>query len=215
MTFRFDEFTLDSGGRRLLRDRQEVPLSPKAFLLLELLVSKRPDAVSKAAIQDVIWPSTHVVEANIANLVGEIRLALSDDRRQSRYIRTVSRFGYAFIAGDDAAADAAAETGPAFTLVRGDVERRLRSGINDLGRSNDHYGMFDSATVSRKHARIVVRGDSAVIEDLGSKNGTFVGSTRVVSPIELRHGDIVKLGSVTAMFRRGPGDRSTLILSGA
>ena len=207
----FDGFILDTGGRRLLRDGREVPVSPKAFQLLELLVSKRPDAVSKAAIQDAVWPSTHVVEANVANIVGEIRTALHDDRRHARYIRTVPRFGYAFI-GDEAAP---AESGPTLLLALGDVEYRLCSGINDLGRSKQEYrGLFDSPTVSRQHARIVVRGATATIEDLGSKNGTFVGQARISGPIELQDGDVVRLGSATAIFCCRACDGSTQTLSG-
>lgn len=96
MEFHFDRFVLDTGARRLLRDGHDVHLSPKALTLLELLVTRRPDAVSKDEIHDALWPATNVVEANIANLVGEIRVALEDDTRQPRCIRTVPRFGYAF-----------------------------------------------------------------------------------------------------------------------
>lgn len=101
MIFRFDEFAVDTGGRRLLRNGREIQVSPKALLLLELLISKRPNAVSKQTIQDVIWPSTHVVEANVANLIGEIRTVLGDGRLHSQFIRTVPRFGYAFIGVGD------------------------------------------------------------------------------------------------------------------
>jgi TolB-like protein len=104
VALRFDRFVLDTGARRLLRDGRDVHLSPKAFTLLELLVARRPDAVSKTEIHDALWPATNVVEANIANLVGEIRGALEDDRRQPRCIRTVPRFGYAF-AFDDVSDD--------------------------------------------------------------------------------------------------------------
>jgi DNA-binding winged helix-turn-helix (wHTH) protein len=202
----FVDFVLDSGGRRLLRRGRDVPLSPKAFLLLELLASKRPNAVSKSEILDLIWPDTHIVEANIANLVGEIRSALNDDRRQARYIRTVPRFGYAFIHERVGRT----ESTLAFSLAIGDKRYWLRAGVTELGRSTEGDGVFDSSTISREHARIVVDGASATIEDLGSKNGTFVGTTRVVSQVELRDGDIVRLGSVKARFCCETDDGSTL-----
>ena len=206
MALHFDRFVLDEGARRLLRDGGDVHLSPKALTLLELLVSRRPNAVSKAEIHDALWPATNVVEANIANLVGEIRAALGDARHAPRYIRTVPRFGYRFIAGDAAA-------GSAFTLLLPETQYRLRCGVNDLGRSKHYHGAFDSPTVSRKHARIVVEDAWATIEDLGSKNGTFIGTTRVVGRMELRDGDVVRLGGVTATFRADGAVGSTRTLS--
>ena len=190
----FDDFTFDAGSRRLLRGGNEIRLTPKAFRLLELLISHRPDAVSKASIQDAIWPSTHVVEANIANLIGEIRTALND--HESRYVQTVPRFGYRFTGGDQPR-----DQESLFTLVLGEVRCKLRPGINELGRSSEYNGLFDSPTVSRRHARIVIRGGSAQIEDLDSKNGTFVGNVRVAGSIGLKDGDVVRLGDAAVTFR--------------
>ena len=84
---------LDS--RELRRGVEPVRLSPKAFQLLEILVTNRPKALSKADLQDRLWPDTFVVEKNLANLVGEIRQALGDTP-SSGFIRTVPRYGYAF-----------------------------------------------------------------------------------------------------------------------
>ena len=56
-----------------------MPLSPKAFDLLSILVADRPKAISKSDLQERLWPATFVVEKNLANLVGEIRDALGDD----------------------------------------------------------------------------------------------------------------------------------------
>ena len=82
--------------RELLRDGHSVPLSPKAFDLLSILVADRPKAISKSDLQERLWPATFVVEKNLANLVSEIRDALGDDPSNPRFIRTVHRFGYAF-----------------------------------------------------------------------------------------------------------------------
>jgi DNA-binding winged helix-turn-helix (wHTH) protein len=87
---------LDSDTRELLRDGHSVPLSPKAFDLLSILVADRPKAISKSDLQERLWPATCVVEKNLANLVSEIRDALGDDPSKPRFIRTVHRFGYAF-----------------------------------------------------------------------------------------------------------------------
>ena len=208
MDFRFDTFVLDAGRRRLQRSGRDVHLSPKAFDLLHLLVAKRPDAVSKTAIQDALWPSTHVVEANVANLVAEIRSALGD--RGGRFIRTVPRFGYAFVGDRDAAAAGDAE---AFTLARGAADYALRNGATVLGQSKEFGGLFDSPTISRRHARIVVGGASATIEDLGSKNGTFVNGARVTGSVTLQDGDTVRLGSATVTFCARGSERPTQSLS--
>jgi DNA-binding winged helix-turn-helix (wHTH) protein len=73
-----------------------VHLSPKALELLNALVESRPRALSKAALIEQLWPATFVSEANLATLIAEIRVSLRDQARNSRFVRTVPRFGYAF-----------------------------------------------------------------------------------------------------------------------
>ena len=96
MRLGFGEYVLDLGTRQVFRAADEMPLSPKAFQLLELLALRRPDAVSKEELQKALWPDTFVTETNLANLVNELRTAFGDEARQSHVIRTVHRFGYAF-----------------------------------------------------------------------------------------------------------------------
>src|SRR4051812_29342246 len=96
MRVSFAEYVVDLGTRQALRGAQEIFLSPKAFQLLELLIARRPDAVSKEELHRVLWPETFVAETNLANLVNELRVAFGDTAKNSRIIRTVQRFGYAF-----------------------------------------------------------------------------------------------------------------------
>src|SRR5260370_8880521 len=96
MKLRFGEFTLDADTRQVLRADREIHLSPKAFELLHVLVEHRPRALSKAALQERLWPDTFVSEANLPNLVSEIRGALGDVARRGRFVRTVHGYGYAF-----------------------------------------------------------------------------------------------------------------------
>src|SRR5688500_20221430 len=93
----FAEFVLDLPARRLLRGAESVPLSPKACHLLEILVRNAPQALTKAELQDRLWPGTFVVEKNLANLVGEIRSALGDDTARTRFSRTVPRLCYGLL----------------------------------------------------------------------------------------------------------------------
>jgi len=95
--YRFGEFVLDSETRQLLRAFEPRHVSPKAFHLLEVLVSSRPRVWSKRELQDLLWPDTTVLEANLPNLVAEVRAALEDNPQQPRYVRTVHRYGYGFV----------------------------------------------------------------------------------------------------------------------
>src|SRR5687767_12236518 len=96
MRIGFGPFVLDSDTRQLMRDGREVHLAPKAFDLLVALASERPNVVSKAALQERLWPDTFVVEANLSNLVAEIREATAYTNQTTAWIRTVHAVGYAF-----------------------------------------------------------------------------------------------------------------------
>ena len=170
----FGECEFDSGRRALLRHGADVPLSPKAFQLLELLLDRRPEAVAKSELLERLWPETFVSDASLHNVVAEIRAALGDAPRAARYIRTVPRYGYAFH-GDARPAPAAvgpATAGPRLVSHRG--EWSLSAGSNVVGRDPDCSVRIDAVTLSRRHARIVVTNSEVTVEDLGSKNGTRV-----------------------------------------
>jgi TolB-like protein/tetratricopeptide (TPR) repeat protein len=98
MRLLFGDCTFDSAARTLVRGGEPVRLSGKAFQLLELLLTARPNPIDKAALFAKLWPDTFVSEANLASLVKEIRAAIGDDARAPRFVRTVHRFGYAFSA---------------------------------------------------------------------------------------------------------------------
>lgn len=210
MRTRFGSLTLDTDARQLLRGSEVVPLSPKAFDLLALLVEHRPRALSKGELHDRLWPGTFVTESNLAGLVAEIRRAVQDDARTPRFVRTVQRFGYAFAgAVGNAGADARPSSDPSgFWLSSGRGKIPLMQGENVLGRDADTGG-FDSATVSRRHARIVIAGEQAHLEDLGSKNGTFLRGRRIAGREALADGDTINLGEVVLTFRTPSNDRST------
>jgi DNA-binding winged helix-turn-helix (wHTH) protein len=96
MQVRFGEFVLDRGTRQLLRNGQEHHIGPKAFELLELLLSQRPNVVPKERIRDRLWPDTFVSGSTLATVVGELRSALDEDPKQPQFLRTVHAVGYAF-----------------------------------------------------------------------------------------------------------------------
>jgi DNA-binding winged helix-turn-helix (wHTH) protein len=205
----FGDFRVDPGARQLFRGETEIHLSPKAFDLLMLLLGTRPRAVSKAALHERLWPATFVSEATLTSLVAELRRALED--RQYRLVRTVHRFGYAF--GGQAAEIADRPegplTGPKHWVVWDGGQVILGEGENILGRDDGVAVWIDSTTVSRRHARIVIRGSDAILEDLGSKNGTYVREERLTAPRRLTDRDQIRIGSVVLTFRVSPATGPT------
>jgi DNA-binding winged helix-turn-helix (wHTH) protein len=203
LALRFGEFAADFGSRQLWRGKEAVPVGPKAFELLELLLKSRPKAVSKARLRDQLWPRTFVSESNLTSVVNELRTALGDRARRPRFVRTVYGFGYAFCGEATEAPDASPAVARAarLRLFLDDREIALREGENLLGRLDEGVAWFESPTVSRRHARIVVEGGQATLEDLGSKNGTFVRGQRVTAGCVLTDGDEILLGRVPATFR--------------
>ena len=195
--------TLDTDRHQVFRDREPAHLSTKAYQLLELLVENRPRALSKDELQRALWPDTFVSDTSLTTLVNEIRTVLSETARKPKWIRTVHGYGYAF-EGE------AIPTPPSgCRLVWGAHDIFLEAGENILGRDPGTRGSIPDASISRRHARITVRDGVATLEDLDSKNGTFVNEARIAAPTLLSDGDALRLGLVNLVFRGPPGGLTT------
>ncbi len=211
MTTRFGPFALDLDAKRLTRGARAIHLSNKAFDLLVLLASARPALVAKADLIEQLWPGTFVVEANLSNLIAEIRAALGDHSRRPRFIRTVHGRGYVFCAEAIDDSDSRGHS----AIVTGWIEwgtRRfpLTHGSHIIGRDPDAEVRLDSSTVSRRHARIVIDVDRTVLEDFGSKNGTFIRDQKVsATPVLLGDGDEIRIGSLLVTYHVRGASRST------
>jgi len=194
---KFGAFELDTGQRLLRRDGAEIHLTPKAFDLLVLLIEHAPLVVSKEALHRAMWPTTFVSDATLVGLIKELRRALDDHDRAAPIIRTVQRVGYAFCLPLGTSA-------PACLLWRWIVvdgrSVPLTEGENTIGRDPLSTVWIDFASVSRRHARIIVKDARAILEDAGSKNGTKVGAEPLVGTRELHDGDRLAFGSVDAVF---------------
>lgn len=211
MTILFDRFTLDPDARRLLDGRREVHLSPKAFDVLETLIDRRPAVVTKAELQERVWPDTFVVDATLNVVIAEIRRVLQDDPAAPRFIRTVHRVGYAFCGEASLATPSPGARQGALSrcwVSWNDRTVQLAEGENVIGRDPRCAVWVDASGVSRRHARIAVSGDVARLEDLGSKNGTFVGGNPLAAPRQLDDGDVIQVGSTTLKFRMWSDDRA-------
>ncbi|MGH9239984.1 MAG: FHA domain-containing protein [Vicinamibacterales bacterium] len=213
MRLGFGELILDLGTRQLLRGDEELRLSPKAFELLRLLIENRPRAMSKDELIERLWPDTYVAEANLPSLIAEIREVTGDHADEPRFIRTIRRFGYAFCGAvpDDERLSGAPPLG-SWLMCEG-RQIRLTDGENIIGREPEAAVWLDFFTVSRRHARIVIAGSRATLEDLGSKNGTQLRGQRISGAVELTDGDEIRIGSVVLSFRMPmrPGSTVSLI----
>jgi DNA-binding winged helix-turn-helix (wHTH) protein len=206
---RFGEFVFDGGARELARQGRRVDLSPKAFQLLEALLAERPRALSRAELNDRLWPGTAVGYTSLAGVVAELRKALDDDQHEPRFLRTVHRFGYAFC-GEAGEELIGARASFSCSLLWEGREIGLVEGENVIGRDEDCAVRIDSSRISRRHARIVVEGATARLEDLGSKNGTFHRGRKLAGEAVLEDGDEIGIGGARFSFRASYGPGSTV-----
>ena len=98
--YRFSDYTLSPARRTLVRDGRELPLIPRYFDLLVLLIERRNEAVSRHEILDAVWSDVVVTDGALSQAVRILRRTLGDDPREPTFIRTVQRHGYRFVCDD-------------------------------------------------------------------------------------------------------------------
>ena len=211
MRLQAQDLVFDASTRQLWVAGAEIHVSPKAFDLLALLIERRPQVVSKSELHEYLWPGVHVSESSLPSIVSELRNAIRDRRRAASLIRTVHRHGYAF-RGSATGLDppATAEGG---WLVTPTEQIALQIGENVLGREGDGVILLNSTTVSRRHARLTINPNNTVIEDLDSKNGTYLNDRQVEAPTAIAEGDTVRFGSLVCTFHRSLSNNSTQSIS--
>jgi DNA-binding winged helix-turn-helix (wHTH) protein len=212
MPMTFGDYCLDLATRQLWHHEIEVRLSPKALDLLHVLIDNRTRAVSKAELHDRLWPDIYVTDANLSVLVGELRSALHDRPDAPKFIRTVRRFGYAFCGQISTGVDVPTTRHTCWIVWNG-REIALHDGDNLIGRDPTVTVRLDLPSVSRRHARIVVSSNGAIVEDLGSKNGTFLQKNRVMTAAPVSDLDELQVGSVRLTVRILSGDVPTQTLA--
>ncbi|MDQ3756210.1 MAG: transcriptional regulator [Acidobacteriota bacterium] len=96
--YEFDAFRLDPAERQLLRDGQPIALTSKVFETLVVLVERRGHLVEKEELMKLVWAEAFVEEANLARSVHTLRKALGEEHNGHKYIETVPKRGYRFVA---------------------------------------------------------------------------------------------------------------------
>jgi DNA-binding winged helix-turn-helix (wHTH) protein/Tfp pilus assembly protein PilF len=96
--YEFGPFRIDLTERQLRKDEELLALTPKAFDVLALLIKNARHLVEKEELMQLIWPNSYVEEANVARIVHTLRKALGEDQNGNKYIETVPKKGYRFVA---------------------------------------------------------------------------------------------------------------------
>ncbi len=149
--YRFSGHTLSPARRTLVRDGRELPLIPRCFDLLVLLVERRNEAVSRRDILDAIWSDVVVTDGALSQAVRILRRTLGDDPREPTFIRTVTRHGYRFVCGDvveepDEGPPEPVRTAPAEPDANASFDQALKTLLDD------DAGDAEGADVRRRQA---------------------------------------------------------------
>ncbi len=195
---RFADCVLDLSARQLERQGRVVPLEPKVYDLLEVLIQRRPAVVTNNELDELLWPEVYVARTSLMRLISRLRAALGDTPHGSKVIRTAYKTGYAFCA-EVTPAPSAPRPVAKFELVWKKHLLPLTDGVHVVGRDDACGLVIDASTVSRQHARITVVSGAATIEDLES---THVNGTRISAPTRLAFGDELSLGSEVLQVRK-------------
>jgi len=170
--WRFAPFELDQAEQRLLRAGQDVPLTPKAFALLVLLLQRAGQLVAKHELFATVWAGRAVTDAALARVLRELRLALGDDAAQPRYVQTAHGLGLRFVAAVDAE-QPAAPGAAAPPLAGRDVElQQLRDALQ-AAQAGQRGVLFISAEPGMGKTALL----SAALADAGE---LWVGSGRCI-----------------------------------
>ena len=203
MQIRFGVFIVDTDTRQILRRGEPVQLSPKSFQLLQILLEERPRVVSKQELMKRLWPDVTVEEENVKARIREIRAVLAGNEETTQWIRTAHGYGYAFSGAT--ADDGHARHWPAgrsWWILHGARRIVVECGESYVGRDPRCEVWIDDESVSRRHALVVVSDSGLLLQDLDSKNGTYVEDAPLSGgPVEIIDGNNVRFGSVTLVFR--------------
>jgi DNA-binding winged helix-turn-helix (wHTH) protein len=207
---RFGPFEADLLTGELWREGSRVPLQEQPFQVLAALLARPGDLVTREELRRRLWPRSVFTdfEHGLNKAVNKLRHTLDDLAAEPRYVETLPRRGYRFVAPVSGATPPSRPG--AFRLVHGDRTYLLSPGANLIGRDPGCALCLEASSVSRRHAEVVVLEGCASLRDLKSKNGTFRGEVRVTDAVPLADGDEIRVGTVRVQFRAaGPDSTAT------
>jgi DNA-binding winged helix-turn-helix (wHTH) protein len=226
--FRLEDWLVEPQLNRVSNGASSVHLEPKAMEVLLCLADHVGEVVPRRVLVDRVWSTEFITDSTLTHTIADLRRALADDARAPRFIETIPKRGYRLIAdtvggprneptgrgsnpGHEPLAVIVGEkvqlghrAGSHFSdhvLCLGDQEIPLIEPTIVFGRGQEADIQFLVSEVSRRHARVNVVNSEAVIEDLGSKNGTTVNNRAIDQPHRLRSGDAVGIGPTTMIYR--------------
>jgi len=202
--FRLGAWLVEPTLDRISLDGQIVRLRPRAMDVLACLALEAGKLASKQDLIDAVWRTEFVSDHALTQVIAELRAAFGDDARNPTYIENIPRRGYRLVATMTpvaASLPSANDVYLPFKLQGEHGDHALSHGPNVIGRTADADISIDRTEVSRCHARIVVAGTTATIEDLGSKNGTYLNGERLQQPALLANGDEIWIGRSVARLR--------------
>jgi DNA-binding winged helix-turn-helix (wHTH) protein len=202
--FQLREWLVEPTLDRISRGGEIVRLRPRAMDVLICLALEAGKLASKQDLIDAVWRTEFVSEHALTQVIAELRSALGDNAKSPIYIENIPRRGYRLVAEVTplvASVPSARDASLPFKLQSEDGDFPLIQGPNIIGRTADADICIDRTEVSRCHARIAVSGTTATIEDLGSKNGTFLNGERLEAPALLTNGDEIWIGRSVARLR--------------
>jgi len=208
---RFGVFEADLRTAELRRQGVRVRLQSQPFLVLKTLLARPGELVTREELRQAVWPEALFVdfELGLNRAMSRLRRAIGDSASNPRFVETLPQRGYRFIA--PVAGQGPGDRSPSLScyLAWSGRESILVEGPNVIGRAEDANIQIDADTVSRHQARIVVAGKSATLEDLGSKNGTFLKGRRIEDVEPLRTDVEILFGTFPVFFRLVSPNRTT------
>jgi DNA-binding winged helix-turn-helix (wHTH) protein len=203
----------------LWRGNEEIQVSKLSFDFLRALVEAAPNLLTHDQLAEAVWgPRRVITPENLSQRLMTLRQAIGEQAEQPRYIEAVRGTGYRLLptvetvgseaASHDARAIRFAAVEPrsvrrskTLWLICEHEQTVLIDGANVIGRAEDARIRIDLPGVSRHHARVTVTGAEAMLEDLGSKNGTLVNRQPIATPHRLTDGDEILIGGAALTFR--------------